>query len=959
MSKKSDLNLNESQSTAIHHDNGPMLVIAGAGTGKTRVITERIKHLIHDKDIKPQEILALTFTEKAAKEMVERIGDVMPLGYEEPWVYTFHSFADRLLRAEGLDIGLDPSYKIISDSEQWLMVRRNLFNFELSYFRPLGNPTKFISAMLKFISRLKDEDISVADFKKFVATYDPEDGEEEKRKYQELAHVYEKYEELKTKKSYLDFGDLIIWAMRLFRERPNVLKKYSRQFKHTFVDEFQDTNYAQYELIKMLFPKDDTETERSLLAVGDDSQSIYKFRGAAISNILQFMKDYPSAKRVTLNQNYRSSQTILDPSYAMIQNNNPDTLEAQLGISKKLISEIDAKGVKPEILQFEILEDEVEFVVQKIVELLGKEPQYTYKDFAILARANNHLEPFVMALRKYDLPYQLVGNRGLYDRDEVRDIVALLKLIVNPKDGVSLFRVLNIASLQIPYEEILRLLTDSRYKKIDLWEAVKESTDDKIIFLTKRIEEQQQHITKETPVTFVYNMVQGIKYLETYLQEETVENQLSIQNMDLFLNRVKKFEVDFRNETKQIPTIVDFIDYLEMVIEAGENPAQAEVEDIDTINLMTAHASKGLEFPVVFVVNMVSDRFPTRNRSDVIQIPDALVKETLPTGDEHIQEERRLFYVAITRAKKYLFMTLGKNYGGKREKIPSGFLLETGLDIKEVGKIEPSDQEPQTLFGIDSGFRDPSAQKIENFVPESLSYSQMESYETCPLKYKYSYILHIPTLPNSALTFGNTIHNTLKDYHTKLTFGTQMTLEELLESFEKNWQPLGYTEEAHRKARYEAGIKLLEQYYAENKNRTFSHLALEKPFNIRLDGVKFFGRIDRIDDLGNNEVEIVDYKTGNENGKKGQKEVDNDSQVTLYAIAAKEALGYEPKLLSLYFVETGQKFTTTRTPEQLEKKKKEVKEVIDKMRSGNFEPTPGMHCDWCDYNKICPAMKNS
>ncbi|HOS88486.1 MAG TPA: UvrD-helicase domain-containing protein [bacterium] len=942
--------LNEEQLKAVKHKSGPVLVVAGAGTGKTRVITERIRYLIKEKNVDPQEILALTFTEKAAQEMVDRVGDIMPLGYEEPWVYTFHSFADRILKEKGIEIGIDPSYKILSPSDQWLLLRKNLFDLKLKYFRPLGNPTKFISAILTFISRLQDENVSPEELLEFVK-HSNYTSDEEKQRWEELSYIYAEYERLKIEGSAMDFGNLIIWVIKLLNARPNILAEYKNQFKHILVDEFQDTNYAQYELIKLLFPtKEIKESGRSLLVVGDDSQSIYKFRGAAVSNILQFMEDYKDSKMITLLKNYRSTQEILDAAYKLIQNNNPDTLESKLGISKKLIG-INS-GSNPKILQTETLEDEVELVISKILEILAKEPQYTYKDFAILARANNHLDPFVMALRKYGLPYQLVGNRGLYDRDEVRDILAFLRVIINTQDGINLYRVLNIESLEIPYKEISELLSKSRYEKTDLWEQVKKSKDEKVAFLVKTIEEFQKNITKNTPTEMVFEVVNSTNYLNQFLEEETVENELCIKNLNLFLQRVQKFEVDYHNETGEMPTVVNLVDYLDMIIEAGENPAQAEIEDIDTINLMTVHASKGLEFPVVFMVNLVSGRFPTRNQGDTIEVPEELIKETLPTGNEHIQEERRLFYVGMTRAQKYLFMTLGKNYGGKRDTIPSGYLQETGLKIQEIKSTDKEKKAKQSsLFGVETKFREPKIIKIEGKAPEYLSYSQIDNYLICPLRYKYSYTLKIPVPPKHTLSFGTTIHETLKEFHVRKMFGKEVTLDELLEIYEKKWIPLGYRDEKHRKAQFEYGKEVLKKYYEENNNLKFKHLGLEKNFILDIDGLKINGKIDRIDQLPDGKIEIIDYKTGN---TKTQKEVDNDVQMTIYTMAATEALKIKPDILSFYYVESGTKLSTKRTKKQVEAQKKIIKEVAEEIKEGNFEPKPGKDCEWCDYKEICP-----
>ncbi|HSX39594.1 MAG TPA: UvrD-helicase domain-containing protein [Candidatus Saccharimonadales bacterium] len=944
--KKSETNPNINQQEAINLESGALLVVAGAGTGKTRVITERIKHLIQNKKVGSNNILALTFTDKACSEMVGRVDEVMPLGYEDPWICTFHSFAERILRAEGLEIGLDISYKVLTEPQQWILLRKNLYKLDLNYYRPLGNPTKFISAILKFISRLKDEDISRQDLENFAKKFDAEDQDEKKR-WTELAYIYKRYEEIKLESSKLDFGDLIVWVTKLFRERPNILKKYRKQFEHVLIDEFQDTNFAQYELIKLLFPASETANKnRSLLVVGDDSQSIYKFRGAAVSNILEFRKDYPESNMITLLNNYRSGQEILDPAYKLIKNNDPDTLEVKLNISKKLVSMIDEKAAIV-AASFETLEDEVEFVISKILGILAKEPQYTYKNFAILARANSHLDPFILGLRKHGLPYQLVGNRGLYDREEIRDIMSLLKIIINPLDTISLYRVLNISTLQIPHENITAMLSQSKYKNVPLCEIIKENKNEKVMQLCKIILEFQDNLNKATPTQITYNAVNAINYTSQFIKEPTVDDELKLKNLDLFLNIVKRFEVDHRQETKNIPTLIDFIDYITLVIEAGENPAQAEIEDIDTINLLTVHASKGLEFGAAFMVNLVADRFPTRDRGDTIEVPDELIKETLPTGNEHLQEERRLFYVGMTRAKKYLYLTFAKNYGGKREKVESGFINETGIKTT----IPEAKTEQSGLFGIGSGFREAPAEKIKSFVPDFLSYTQISTYETCPLQYKYAYILKIPTLPNHALSFGSSIHNTLRDFHTKLMFNENVSYEDLLKLYQNNWQPLGYDDEDHRNLQFKKGEELLKKYYEENKNNKNKTMALEKSFNIRIDGIKFYGRIDRIDTLPDGNIEIIDYKTGS---AKDQKEVDKDAQVAYYAMGASEALQLKPEKLTMYFIEHGKKISTTRTEKQIKEKKEEIKQTVAKMKQGNFTATPGMHCNYCDYNAICP-----
>ena len=673
--------LNSEQKKAVEHTSGPILVVAGAGTGKTRVITERIKWLIeNNKKARPSEILALTFTEKAAGEMLDRVDMAMPLGYEEPWLSTFHSFADRILRDEGLEIGLDPSYKILTPPQAWLFVRQNLFKFDLKHYRPLGNPTKFISAMLTLFSRAQDEDVAPADFvrwaesKKQKAKSKNTAEKENAEKYLELAHAYQTYQNLKIENSFLDFGDLISWTLKLFRQRPSVLKKYQEQFNYILVDEFQDTNYAQYQLIKLLAP---SQNNPELMVCGDDDQAIYRFRGAAVSNILQFKEEYPQSETIVLTKNYRSGQKILDAAYKLIQHNNPDRLEERLGIEKRLKriknKESRMKDEEPKIIHATMGEEEAEEVVKKISTLNSQLSTLNWRDFAILARANNHLDPFVAALKRHGIPYQLIGNRGLFDQEEIRDVIAILKVLADPTDDVNLYRLLNIEVLKIEPQKIANFLNQARRTKKSLFEILKDKNE-KIISL---IEKCRQDIAKKPVTLLAFNFLNEIGYVRPLLEEESIENQLKLKNLNLFFDKIKAFESQAPE-----PNVIEFVNYLDLLIEAGESPAQAEIEDIDTVNLLTVHGAKGLEFPIVFLVNLASDRFPTRDRRDPLPLPDALIKEILPTGNAHLQEERRLFYVGCTRAKEKLFLSWADNYGGARLKKPSGFIRELGVEIE-------------------------------------------------------------------------------------------------------------------------------------------------------------------------------------------------------------------------------------------------------------------------------------
>ncbi|MFH1422665.1 MAG: ATP-dependent helicase, partial [Planctomycetota bacterium] len=329
--------LNSEQKKAVEHGSGPLLVVAGAGTGKTSVITKRIAHIIASKKARPSEILALTFTDKAAGEMEERVDILVPYGFNDVWISTFHAFGDSILRENAVDAGLSGDYHLLSPAESAVFMCENLFALPLNYYRPLGNPTQYINSMLNLFSKAKDEDISPDEYiryaeKSLKKAATPEE-KEEAEKHLEAAQTYQKYEELKKKNNYFDFGDQVVMALDILKKHPSILKKYQDKFKYILVDEFQDTNYAQFEMVKLI-----AASHKNITVVGDDDQSIYKFRGACLSNILDFKSTYPDAEQVVLRQNYRSTQIILNSAYKLIMQNNPERLEVKNNINKELVS---------------------------------------------------------------------------------------------------------------------------------------------------------------------------------------------------------------------------------------------------------------------------------------------------------------------------------------------------------------------------------------------------------------------------------------------------------------------------------------------------------------------------------------------------------------------------------------------------------------------------------------------
>jgi DNA helicase II / ATP-dependent DNA helicase PcrA len=948
--------LNPQQLEAVKHLNGPLLIIAGAGTGKTTVITERIKYLILKKKLPPSQILALTFTDKAAHEMEERVDVAMPYGYTQIWISTFHAFCDRILRSDAHAIGLDPGYKLISEAESLLLLRENIFNLGLNLFRPLGNPTKFLDALLTHFSRLKDEDISPDDYFRWVKSQKPD---EETKQYLELANAYKKYEELKVKESAMDFSDLISNTLLLFRKRKNILARYREQFKHILVDEFQDTNFAQNELAILL-----AGDGKNIAVVADDDQSIYRFRGAAVSNVLQFKKSFPGAKIVTLNSNYRSTQTILDASYQLIQHNNPNRLEIVEGIDKKLKSHSIKTKREIELIHESRSEDEADQIAKTIKELTEK--KYQYKDVAILVRANNHASPITAALQRHRIPFQFLGPGYLFQQEEIKDLIAYLAFLTNLSDSVSLFRALSMDIFKIPYIELNYLLNFAKRKNLTLFEAlfnvqqpfIKPETQEK---LTKFKEMATRHLEKskkDSAGQILYYFLVDSGLFETLNSTDSVREERRVQNIAKFFDRIKSFETE-----RPDSNIFTLYEWLNLMLQMGDSPTAADVDvkDRNVVNILTVHSSKGLEFKVVFMVNLVNDRFPSRERSEKIPLPEGILKEKINNGsDFHLEEERRLFYVGMTRAKERLYFTAADYYGtGKRTKKLSPFVYEA-LPKLLLEKTKNKTQQ-LSLPEILSVYQENPPTGGDKKLPLKLSYitfSNLQMFDICPLHYKAKVIFNLPTPTAAVQSFGISIHNALYNFYKQISEGGTSSLEKLLEILKREWISEGYSNKKHEEERLNQGVKILEEFYKTEFKTGIKPLGLEMPFNFVLkNGVKVFGKIDRIDQRGSG-IEIIDYKTGADNPKADKA---HKLQLAMYALAATKIkdniFNHKPEdiTLTLHFLEGNTKKTMTFKQEDLDKLEDELIAKIKEIESSDFKCSHSVLCVNCEYKILCSA----
>lgn len=963
--------LSPQQKAAVWHGEGPLLIIAGAGTGKTLVLTRRIAHLISTKRAKPHEILALTFTEKAAKEMEERVDLLVPYGYTGVTLSTFHAFGDRILRDHGLRLGLTPDFRVLSRPEQVIFFRKHLFEFPLKTFRPLGNPTKHIEALLSLFSRAKDEDVSpeaylaFADKRLTEALAVPEEREllGDAVFQKELSETYKHYQALMVEEGLIDFGDQVYLALQLLRDHPTVLKKIQSQFRYILVDEFQDTNFAQFQLVRLL-----ASSQNNITVVGDDDQSIYKFRGAAISNILGFGKSYHDAKRVVLTENYRSVQPILDAAYRLIQQNNPDRLEVQEKIDKRLVSQMEEPSLSlfdpPVIhLHFDTLSSEADAVARTIEK--EREAGRSYGDFAILIRANAGADPFLRALNLRGIPYRFTGNRGLYSRPEIRLLIAFMQAVVDFHNSSSLYHLATSELYRLPDEILARCNTLARRKNKSLFEIFKsmESVEEGMIPLPAEATatlrklladlDASLHRSREVDAGVVlYEFIRRSGLLEQYAERMTAAQEIRIQNVARFFEEIRSFQ-----QLTPTPALHDVVAYLDLLIEAGEDPPAAEADlDASAVAILTIHKAKGLEFDTVFMVGLVDGKFPSRERRESIELPLGLIQEEIPQGEVHLQEERRLFYVGMTRARRRLYLTSARDIGGVRERKVSRFILEAlNLPIQAAPATKASALEAIARHG---GVEAPSLFMRRAPAPDEplyLTHYQVDDYSTCPLKYKYTHVLRVPIYQHHAVLYGAAMHQAVAVYLSAKMGDQTIPFEKVLAVFDRAWRSEGFLSRQHEEHRLAAGRSALWRFYEAQERTPWRPAFIEKEFSFTFEGNRISGRWDRVDETERGAV-IIDYKTAEvHDQKKADQKAKENLQLTLYAWAYRERFGALPIRVELHFLDSGLIGSATREEKDIEKMQEKIRTVAEGIRREDFAARPTyIACQYCAYQDICP-----
>ena len=970
--------LNPTQREAVTYGDGPLLIVAGVGTGKTTVITRRIAWLIAEKMARPAEILALTFTEKAAAEMEERVDVLVPYGYVEAQIGTFHAFCDRVLRENAILVGLPPDFRILTEAEQAIFLKERLFDLPLERFRPLGNPMRHLRSLLKLFSRAKDEDVTPEEYAAFAEKLaqelegkDQDNGYdvllEEAAQQKELAKTYAAYQGLLAEAGFVDFGDQITMTLRLFREHPTVLERYRQRFRYILVDEFQDTNYAQFELMKLL------AGHRNLTVCGDDDQSIYKFRGAAISNILGFQEAFPEAKMIVLDQNYRSTQAILDSAYRLIQNNNPDRLEVRSNITKRLHSNSE-RGRAPLQHHFETLEEECDFVADTIVSRHAEEDR-PFSDFAVLVRSNAQADAFLRALNLAHIPWRFSGSRGLYDQEEIRAAIAFLRVLADPRDSMSLHYLASSTPYEVPAESLALATTYGQRQNKSLLQTFRILSNNAGFLdvspdALERIGQLQEDLDVMLPLSTKERTGELLfQYLST--QTGTIE-RLSNSSDPADIQRIQNlarlfFILERFARVARYDRVAWFIDYLDDLIEAGDNPPVGDAQwDADAVSVLTIHQAKGLEFPIVFLAGLVSGRFPSVNRSDPVPLPDGLVKDIVSGSDFHRLEERRLFYVGMTRAKQDVYFTSGQDYGGKRPRKPSLFVSEA-LDL-DASQLTPERRSP--LLRItrqgDSEKTEVSEQEKLVLFPQgeeilTLSHRKIDDFLTCPKKYKYIHLLRVPIRQHHAVIYGNAIHQAIRIFQLNRIAERETSIGELHDVFRKAWQAEGFLTREHEELRIQQGLKALTSFHASETASESIPAYVEKRFSITIGNVRLVGIFDRVD-IVDGEGTIIDYKTSDvQSEEQAVRRTKNSRQLALYSLAYQQLFGDLPVAVELRFltpdVVIGHAVPTDR---MLDKAQQDIETASAGIRLGEFPGEPVYRaCQYCPYAGICPDRRAS
>ncbi|HEY4878113.1 MAG TPA: ATP-dependent DNA helicase [Candidatus Acidoferrales bacterium] len=972
---------NAPQQKAIEHGDGPLLVVAGAGTGKTRVIIERIRNLLEtNPDLAGENILGLTFTDKAAAQMKYRVVKAIGERAEGVWLSTFHSFClEQVLRAA------NPDVQALDDIDHKILLRRNIGKLDLKHFRRLQDPGEFISDFVQFFSRCQDELVTPDDYQKYVKSlraqhqaqkksFEPDAlqaAEEEIARQEELARVYRVSEQLLRERNLLTFGAQLMHTVHLLQSDDALRAQIQDKYRYILVDEFQDTNIAQLELLWLLAGE-----RRNIVAVGDDDQAIYRFRGASFGSFTIFLKRFcgvtdaklgPASKKylVSLSQNYRSTQRILRIAGEVIQHNEKSPL-----LPPKALTTENREGDKIRVVEFGTPEEEAQWVTSEIIRL--HDAGSHWRNFAVLYRKHNHRTALLDALRRREIPF-VIRKFSILTSTMVRDLFAWLRLIVVPGDNVACARVIAAPYWGLEPRDLVRLAERAeKNHRRPLGDELETAQNEapfnrdgvKLKELLTLLAQLRQSAKRKPATEVLDELIAGLGLAPLPSDQDRYY-------LDRFVNFVREWER--KSEEKQLR---HFIEYLAYFYEAGGDICLEEEISDDAVQLMTVHAAKGLEFQNVFILRLSRNDFPSGVRKVEFEFPLELMKEEQPDGDFHVREERRLFYVALTRAKQRLTLSTLVNKRKKPSPFLDDFLSNAKIKTFDVQQSEPKVNVPPVLetTGPEADSLDPYqlfppgveptraysrvalwAKAFHPPRPEplQLSSSAIDCYDRCPMRYMFQYVWSVRGGPHGMATFGNVMHRTIKEFVSEVSSRRRVSFDDLMTIYNREWSSSGYIDKYHEEEYRKAGRDQLEAFHRTYSASPADVIFQEKNFELALDNdVVVTGRMDQVNRINANAVEIIDYKTGK---PKDAKSAASDLQLGIYALAAQDVLDLDPTRLVFYNLVSNEAVVGTRDAKALKETKECIAEVADLIRAREFPAKPGFGCTFCDYRPLCPA----
>ncbi len=953
--------LNREQRRAVTHMDGPALVVAGPGTGKTEVVTRRVAWLIATRRALPREILALTFTDNAAQEMQARVDVLVPYGQADAAIHTFHAFGDRLLREHAFELGLASNLRLLSRPELILFLREHLFDLGLERYRPLGDPTRFLGALVDLFGRAKDEDLSPAglaqDAKRLRALASGAADEASRAELSdlsaaraEIAAAFEGYTQIMASRSYIDHSDQVALALRLLRSRPLIRAEIGRRFRFVLVDELQDTNKAQLELVLAV-----AGNHENVMAVGDPDQGIYGFRGARAGNVDHFRASFADAATIALRRNYRSLEPVIAAADRVLRTGSRDTSFSGGG----QLSNRRGRGTAVRHVSFASPDAEADGVAAEIERRISSGRQAS--DFAVLVRSNSETGEFVRSLRVRGINADDGATARLRDVPVVRSLLAFLRVVADPSNSLEAFTLAADAPYGLGGDILARLLNGARRRNRSLLEALQDAADASDPGISEK--------TRKSVMLLLEHIRAGIDLAATNSSGEVLYDYLRRSGA---LRRLARADAVDESDARSLARFCELVrarstllaqDRVAFLV-AGLELDGVDVErdasddDRDAVKVLTIHRAKGLEFTTVFICGLVDGRFPVRSRPPALSLPVELVAD--PAADERaLAEERRLFYVALTRARDEVILTsheFGPHGRGRRR--PSIFIAEA-IDAPSVANSTPTTGSPVSEERIAHALLpvvpvDPAPAVGR---PLTLSYSQIDEYLSCPERYRLRYDIGIPTPAHHALSYGTAIHQAIAAFHGAQARGVTLTEDELVDELRNAWQPDGYLSREHEDARFAAGADALRLFRAQQvATGAGAPDGVERPFNFRLGRDEIRGRIDRIDEQPDGAV-ITDYKSSDvRDQKRADAKARESLQLQVYALAHEARTGSLPKRVQLHFVESGVVGSAQPTPEGLAKARLKLGAAADAIRERKFVPKPSpITCGYCPFRTICQA----